>query len=119
MIRILGLDGGGGVHVAGLRVGHVEATATVPAGGIKCTFPVTKVADKDPVNAGDPFTWTISIPSNSHALDGLGCEIVSMSAIDKTSMISGNPSFSLSECGQRRGDHRLCAELHDHLPSLG
>jgi hypothetical protein len=96
VIRILGLDGGGGVHVAGLRVGHVEATATVPAGGIKCTFPVSKVADKDPVNAGEPFTWTISIPSNSHALDGLGCEIVSMSAIDKTSVISGNPSFTLT-----------------------
>jgi hypothetical protein len=95
VVRILGLDGGGGVHVAGLRVGHVEATATVPAGGIKCTFPVSKAADKDPVNAGDPFVWTISIPSNSHALDGLGCEIVSMSAIDKTAVITGKPSFTV------------------------
>ena len=96
VLRVLALDAGGGVNLAGLRVGHLEATATVPAGGIKCTFPVTKTSDKDPVNAGDTFTWTITIPSNSHALDGLGCEIVSMSAIDKTSILSGNPSFTLT-----------------------
>jgi len=97
VIRLTALDGGGGVTLAGLRVGHSEASVNVPAGGIKCTFPVSKVADKDPVNAGDSFTWTISIPSDSHALDGLACDIVSMSAVDNTSIISSSkPSFTLT-----------------------
>jgi len=96
VIRLAALDGGGGVSLAGLRVGHSEASVTVPAGGIKCQFPVSKVSDKDPVNAGDAFTWTISIPSDSHALDGLACDIVSMSAVDKTSLVTGHPSFTLT-----------------------
>jgi len=43
-----------------LRVGHFEANAQVPSGGIKCGIPVTKTSSKDPVNAGDKFTVTIS-----------------------------------------------------------
>jgi hypothetical protein len=96
VLRVTALDGGGGVTLAGLRVGHSEASVTVPQGGIKCQFPVTKAADKDPVSAGDNFTWTITIPSDSHALDGLACDIVSMSATDTTSVISGSPSFTLT-----------------------
>jgi hypothetical protein len=96
VVRLTALDAGGGVTLAGLRVGHSEASVSVPAGGIKCTFPVTKTPDKDPVGAGDNFTWTISIPSDAHALDGLACDIVSMSAVDKTSLVTGNPSFTLT-----------------------
>ncbi len=43
-----------------LRVGHFEANAQVPSGGIKCGLPVKKTTNKDPVNAGDTFTVTIS-----------------------------------------------------------
>jgi hypothetical protein len=96
VVRLAALDAGGGVSIAGLRVGHSEASVSVPAGGIKCQFPVSKTADHDPVNAGEAFTWNITIPSDSHALDGLACDIVSMSAIDKTSLVSGNPSFTLT-----------------------
>ena len=98
VVRLTGLDAGGGTTLAGLRVGHMEASVSVPQNGIKCTFPVTKVADKDPVNAGDPFTWTITIPSDSHALDGLACDIVSMSATDKTSVVSGSPEVHTHQC---------------------
>jgi hypothetical protein len=95
VVRLTALDAGGGTTVAGLRVGHVEASATVPANGIKCTFPVTKTSDKDPVNAGDTFTWSITIPSDAHALDGLACDITAMSATDNTSVVNGSPSFKL------------------------
>jgi len=43
-----------------LRVGHFEANSQVPAGGIKCGLPVTKKSNKDPVQAGDTFTVTIT-----------------------------------------------------------
>src|SRR5207253_1391741 len=53
------------VHLADLRIGHMETVAKVPAGGIDCPIPVKKTANPDPVNAGQDFTWTISIPTDA------------------------------------------------------
>ncbi len=50
-----------GLSGVDLRIGHLEATARVPAGGIRCNLPVTKVADRQTVNAGDQFTYTITV----------------------------------------------------------
>jgi LPXTG-motif cell wall-anchored protein len=50
-----------GVHVADVRIGHMEGAATVPAGGISCTIPITKVPDTDPVQAGHDFTYNITV----------------------------------------------------------
>ena len=53
--------------VAGLKpgatfaLGHMEAAATVPAGGITCELPVTKSASPSSVQVGNPFTTTIKI----------------------------------------------------------
>ena len=47
--------------VADVRVGHMEALAFAPAGGIDCPgLGVTKVTDKDPVQVGETFTYTIT-----------------------------------------------------------
>lgn len=51
-----------GLQLADVRIGHMEVGATVPAGGISCPeIPVTKTADPNPVNAGEQFTYTITV----------------------------------------------------------
>ena len=55
VIESLGLDKG-----VDLRIGHFEANAQVPQGGIDCGLPVKKSVDKDPVTPGDKFTVTIT-----------------------------------------------------------
>lgn len=51
-----------GLELADVRVGHMEAEANVPAGGISCPdINVAKSANPDPVNAGSDFVYTIDI----------------------------------------------------------
>jgi LPXTG-motif cell wall-anchored protein len=44
-----------------LGIGHLEAAAQVPAGGIDCPIPVTKTPSQSTVQSGDTFTTTIKI----------------------------------------------------------
>ncbi|HVL81173.1 MAG TPA: hypothetical protein VM840_06230 [Actinomycetota bacterium] len=60
-----------GVEVTDLRIGHMEVRAQVPAGGIACALPVTKVATPDSVSVGDNFTTTITI-NNPYDCDLVG-----------------------------------------------
>ncbi|GAC1443075.1 MAG: hypothetical protein NVS3B26_11690 [Mycobacteriales bacterium] len=48
-------------HLSDIRIGHMEARAQVPAGGISCSIPVSKVADPSAVTAGQTFTFGITI----------------------------------------------------------
>lgn len=48
-------------HGLDLRVGHMEVEARTPAGGITCDLPVEKSSDKDTVEAGEEFTYTITV----------------------------------------------------------
>jgi uncharacterized repeat protein (TIGR01451 family) len=43
------------------RLGHFEATAQVPRGGITCGLPVKKTVDDELVHPGDRFTYTITV----------------------------------------------------------
>lgn len=56
-------DDAGNVTMSGadLRIGHMEARATVPSGGIECSLPVTKTVDREFVAPGDQFTYTIKV----------------------------------------------------------
>src|SRR5205823_6181915 len=47
--------------LADIRIGHMEATTTVPAGGFTCPIPVTKDSNPRVVTAGQKFTYTITI----------------------------------------------------------
>ena len=67
----------------------MEASATVPAGGIGCRIPVRKVGAPTFVNPGDAFRWTISIPSSADEFDGLSCDLVSLSALDRARATPG------------------------------
>ncbi len=57
VVRVTLLDG----TLADVRIGHMEARAQVPAGGIRCQLPITKAADRLVVNAGEQFTYTIEV----------------------------------------------------------
>ena len=47
--------------VTDVRIGHMEVLSFAPAGGIDCPgLGVGKVTDKDPVQVGDTFTYTIT-----------------------------------------------------------
>lgn len=48
-------------HLSDIRIGHMEARASVPAGGIICSIPVTKTANPMAVTAGQSFTFAITI----------------------------------------------------------
>lgn len=91
VVRVQLLDGAAGVAalVPGLsaldvRIGHMESRAKVPAGGIKCSLPVKKTADKATVNAGDSFTYTVSV-TNPFA----DCELVNVKLVDTITTTAG------------------------------
>jgi hypothetical protein len=79
----------GGPRAVELRLGHMEARAEVPAGGVGCGIPIRKEGAPTFVNPGDTFTWTISIPSAADAFDGLSCDLVGVSAVDTARGTSG------------------------------
>ena len=79
----------GGPRAVELRLGHMEVTGNVPAGGIACRIPVRKEGAPTFVNPGDGFTWTISIPSTADAFDGLSCDLAGLSARDSARATPG------------------------------
>jgi LPXTG-motif cell wall-anchored protein len=85
-----------GQHLAELRVGHMEAKSVAPVGGVDCPIPVTKTASPDPVNAGQDFTWTISIPSAADSLVGSDCDLTNIKATDIASVLSGSPTANVT-----------------------
>src|SRR5207253_214796 len=49
------------LELARVSIGHLEAAAEVPAGGITCPIPVTKTPDVESVQSGHNFTTTIKV----------------------------------------------------------
>jgi hypothetical protein len=90
---LAGLPGLTGVD---LRLGHMEASVNVPAGGLRCDIPVSKVASVDPVTVGQDFNYTISIPSDAAQFSALfNCDLVNITATDTVETQSGNPRIQL------------------------
>jgi hypothetical protein len=52
---------GAPVEAADVRVGHMEAKAAVPAGGVSCPVPITKTPDPSSVAVGGSFTTTFTV----------------------------------------------------------
>lgn len=81
---------------ADVRVGHMEAAAVAPEGGVRCNLPVDKIGTPDPVTAGNDFTITIRIPSDAATFEQLfGCDLIGIRVEDVHGIESGNPSFTL------------------------
>lgn len=99
VVRVQLLDGAGavagalipGLSAVDIRVGHMEARAQVPAGGIRCNVPVSKTADKQTVNAGETFTYNITV-TNPFA----DCDLTGVRVVDN---ISGGPGVRWSVTG--------------------
>jgi hypothetical protein len=85
-----------GLTVLDLALGHMEGATAVPAGGVKCDIPVSKVASANPVTVGEDFTYTISIPSDAALYQALfNCDLINISAVDTVETQSGNPRIQL------------------------
>ena len=80
-----------GLSALDVRIGHMESRAQVPVGGIKCSLPVSKTADKQTVNAGDSFTYNITV-TNPFA----DCDLVGVRVVDN---ISGSPGVKWNVTG--------------------
>lgn len=66
-----------------LRIGHMEAATTVPAGGLDCDLPVAKSSDKELVEPGDDFTYTIEV-TNPYA-----CTLRNVRVVDELTADDG------------------------------
>ena len=78
-----------------VRVGHMEAKATVPAGGVTCPIPVTKVATPPIVNSTSApdgkFLTTITIKN------AFACPLENVSMIDEMIRKTGDVTFEIDE----------------------
>jgi hypothetical protein len=96
VVRLGLLAGLPGLTGVDLRVGHMEAAVSVPAGGLRCDIPVSKVSSVDPVLVGQDFTYTISIPSDAAQFSALfNCDLVAIRAEDTVETVSGTPRIQL------------------------
>jgi hypothetical protein len=69
--------------ITNVRVGHMEAASTVPAGGIVCHLPTTKVANAQSVNVGKGFSTTITV------FNPFGCDLQHVRVVDQITTKQG------------------------------
>jgi LPXTG-motif cell wall-anchored protein len=77
------------LELARVSVGHLEAAAEVPAGGVNCPIPVTKTPDVTTVESGHNFTTTIKV-DNPWA-----CPLVLSKVTDQIDTIEGTSTFQV------------------------
>lgn len=75
---------------ATVSVGHLEAAAQVPSGGVSCPIPVTKTSDKESVTTGSSFTTTIKVDNP------WVCPLVLSKVTDEINTIDGNATFQVT-----------------------
>ena len=87
--RVRVLDGA----VADVRVGHMEAEAEVPAGGVSCPIPVIKTADPDNIRIRES-------PDTSHITfevkNVYNCDLKNATLVDHIKQQDGDPDFQLT-----------------------
>jgi hypothetical protein len=82
-----------GKQLVDLALGHM-AVAAHADNPIDCNIPVTKTAP-DTVNAGDSFTYKISVPTSANDLKDSTCDLVNIGVTDTISVKSGNPTWTV------------------------
>jgi hypothetical protein len=80
------------LKVEDVRVGHMEARAKVPSGGIGCPIPVTKTPNPSTVNPGGTFTTTIDI-NNPY-----DCDLTNVTATDD--ITGSGVSFTIGDVNE-------------------
>ncbi len=77
-----------------VRVGHMEARARVPSGGITCELPVDKASSVDTATEGDTFTHTITVDNP------FACTLENVEVVDEMSADpAGEIDFSIGDVG--------------------
>lgn len=88
------------LQLADVRLGHMEVKAQVPAGGISCPgVNVTKVSDKNEINTGDSFIYTINATNPYEHCELTGTRVTDGIAVPpslKYRVASTNPAASVS-----------------------
>jgi LPXTG-motif cell wall-anchored protein len=80
-------------EAADIRIGHMEASAEVPKGGINCPIPVDKSATDVEINVGDETTISITV---DNVYD---CDLQKVSLVDTISQVTGSPNFKITGTG--------------------
>lgn len=78
-----------GIKLADVRVGHMEVATAVPEGGIECGIGLTKVVDNPEVNAGDEFTWTLTVTNPND------CVLSNLKVVDTISTDNPDVRYSI------------------------
>lgn len=118
IIRVSALQG----SVADLRVGHMEAAARVPAGGVSCSLHPTKTANPNPVTVGNNFVYTIGVPNpNACTLTNvMVTDIITASTSIKFSVVQTQPQASsissLVTDPDISGHHKITVVFNDIGP---
>jgi hypothetical protein len=83
----------GGIQGAGtLTVGHMEAAAQVPAGGISCPIPVTKEVNPDKIHIqATPDTARVTF----QVFNPYDCDLTNVTLTDEIRQKVGDPDFKL------------------------
>jgi hypothetical protein len=81
-------------QVAEIRVGHMEVSAEVPAGGVNCPIPVVKTADPKTINISPqkPDTSKISIK----VINAFDCDLEGVTLTDRIRQREGDPDFKIN-----------------------
>jgi len=83
---------GGAAGLGTLTVGHMEASAQVPSGGINCPIPVTKQVNPDKIHIGaQPDTARVTF----NVFNPYDCDLTNVTLTDEIRQKVGDPDFTL------------------------
>jgi hypothetical protein len=80
-------------QAADIRIGHMEASAEVPKGGVNCPIPVEKSATDTEISVGDETTISITV---DNVYD---CDLTKVVLTDTISQVTGSPNFKITDTG--------------------
>ena len=80
-------------QAADIRIGHMEASAEVPKGGVNCPIPVEKSATDTEISVGDSTTIAITV---DNVYD---CDLTKVILTDTISQVTGSPNFKITDTG--------------------
>jgi LPXTG-motif cell wall-anchored protein len=79
------------LQLADVRLGHMEVKAAAPSGGIVCPgVDVSKVSDKQEINVGDSFTYTVN------ATNPYACELTGTRVADLIGFENGRVGYTVA-----------------------
>jgi hypothetical protein len=102
ILNTVGVGGGQPFHGGDVRVGHMEVSSRVPAGGIACSLPVAKSASSASAPVGSLFSTNIKVSNpfdcaveNVSVTDAVSVERAARFAVEAT-----NPMATSSIAGE-------------------